>query len=165
MRDTSTAAMIHSSTTGMSRAAPKDSNQAFLRMMSDHHQGLVVLADSALAQIDGGTAKSDAQKLRQKQGAEQRQMLGMLTRQYGDSVMPMIMSGNQMMIDSVVRAPGAASTPTFYQQVIAPHREGVQMREQMLPHMTGEVKRMAEKSVADQRREMQEFERKASGAA
>lgn len=44
------------------------------------------MAAFALARIDGGTANSDAWKLRQKQAAELCQMLGMLTLQDGDSV-------------------------------------------------------------------------------
>ncbi|GLC28154.1 DUF305 domain-containing protein [Roseisolibacter agri] len=156
------AGMDHSQMT-MHRPAPRDSNQAFLRMMGDHHEGLVAMSDSAQPRLTGATAKSDAQKLRQKQESEQQRMLAMLSGQYSDSVTPMIMPSNRAMIDSVTRAPqGAEADRAYYRQVIAHHREAIQMTEPLLPHLTGEVKQMAERMVADQRREIQEFERKAS---
>ena len=90
--------------------------------------------------------------------------LTMLSQQYQDSVTPMIMPSNRAMIDSVTRAPqGAEADRVYYRQVIAHHREGISMAEPMLPHLTGEVKQMVEKSISDQRREIQEFERKAQG--
>lgn len=39
----------------------------------------------------------------------------------------------------------------------------VRMTEALLPHLTGEVKAMAGKMVADQRKEITEFERKMRG--
>src|SRR5215207_275339 len=33
------------------RAAPRDSNESFLRMMSDHHQGLVAMSDTAMGKL------------------------------------------------------------------------------------------------------------------
>lgn len=149
---------------GMHRSAPRDSNQVFLRMMSDHHEGLVAMSDSALPRLQG--AKGDAQELRRKQEDEQQRMLGMLTRQYGDSVTPMIMASNRAMIDSVTRAPqGTEADRTYYRQVIAHHREGIHHTDMHLPHLTGEVKQMAEKMKAEQQREIREFERKAAGGS
>ena len=148
------------------RSAPRDSNQAFLRMMSDHHEGLVAMADSAMPRLQGATAKADAQKLREKQDKEQSRMLTMLSRQYSDSVTPMIMPSNRTMMDSVLGAPqGAEADRVFYRQVIAHHREGIHHSEMHLPHLTGEVKQMAERMRTEQQREITEFERKASGGA
>jgi uncharacterized protein (DUF305 family) len=160
-----TPAAPDSAATAMGRAAPKDSNQAFLRMMSDHHEGLVAMSDSAQARLQGATAVQDADRLGRKQKAEQKEMLGMLARQYGDSVRPMILPSNRTMIDSVTAARGPAADTVYYRQVVAHHREGVGMAEAMLPHLTGETRRMAEKAVAEQRREIREFARKAGGAA
>ena len=164
--DTGMAGMDHSNMSmgAMNRSAPRDSNQAFLRMMSDHHAGLLAMVDSAQPRLAGATAKSDAQKMRLAQDAEQRRMLSMLSQQYSDSVTPMVMPSNRAMIDSLARAPqGAEADRVFYRQVIAHHREAIQMTEPMLPHLTGEVKQMAQKTVSDQRREIQELERKAAG--
>ena len=156
--------MDHSAMANMNRSAPRDSNQLFLRMMSDHHEGLIAMADSAEEKPQDATAKSDAGKLHQKQEREQRDMLGMLRRQYQDSIMPMMMPSNRAMMDSTMRAAGAERDPAFYRQVINHHREGISMGEKLAPHLTGQVKQMAEKMMADQRREIQEFERKAGQA-
>ena len=43
--DTGTA---HSNMPGMNRPAAKDANHEFLRMMTDHHEGLVVMATAAM---------------------------------------------------------------------------------------------------------------------
>jgi uncharacterized protein (DUF305 family) len=156
--------MDHSAMANMNRSAARDSNQLFLRMMSDHHQGLIAMADSAEERVQGASAKADARKLHRKQADEQTRMLGMLRRQYTDSVTPTIMPSNRAMLDSTLRADGPELDRTFYRQVVNHHREGVTMGEKMAPHLTGEVKQMAAKMMADQRREIQEFERKAGDA-
>lgn len=162
-RDTAMAGMAgmdHPAMAAMNRSAPRDSNQAFLRMMSDHHAGLIAMADSAEERLQTATAKSDARKLQQKQRHEQQRMLAMLRSQYGDSITPMIMPGNRVMMDSTLKASGAPLDAIFYRQVMNHHREGIAMTEKMVPHLTGEAKQMAQKALADQRREIQEFERK-----
>lgn len=159
--DTGMAGMDHSKMAGMDRPAARDSNQAFLRMMSDHHEGLIAIADSAEARAQGATTKTDARQLVEKQRREQQEMLAMLGRQYQDSIHPMMMPSNRAMLDSTVRATGATADTTFYRQVVHHHREGVAMSEPMLPHLSGEVRQMADRMIADQRREIEEFERKA----
>jgi uncharacterized protein (DUF305 family) len=144
--------------------APRDTNQAFLRMMVDHHNGLVAMSDTALPRLAGATAKADAQKLRDKQASEGQQMAQMLQSTYSDAHAPMILPSNQAMIDSVRATPaGAEADRAYYRQVVAHHREGVAMAQRMQPQLTGDVRAMAEKMVAEQQREIQEFERKAGG--
>jgi uncharacterized protein (DUF305 family) len=145
------------------RSAPRDSNQAFLRMMSDHHQGLVVMSDSAMGKL-GATAKADAQKLRTDQQKEMDHMLQMLRSDYKDSVTPMIMPSNQTMISAVSRASSGDADRVYYEQVIAHHREGVQMIDRMLPHLSGMSKDMASTSRTKQQREIAEFEKKRAPA-
>jgi uncharacterized protein (DUF305 family) len=153
-----TAGMNHGAMAG--RPAPKDSNDSFLRMMSDHHQGLVAMADTAMGKL-GATAKADAQKLRSKQKREQDHMLQMLRSDYKDSVTPMILPSNQAMISTVAQASASDADRVFYQQVIAHHREGVQMIDKMLPQLTGMTKDMAASSRTKQQKEIAEFEKKA----
>lgn len=155
--------MDHSMMAGMNRTAPHDSNQVFLRMMSDHHQGLIMMSDSALARLQGATAKADAAKLKEKQLREQQEMMTMLRSTHNDSITPMMMPSNRAMMDSTMRAAGAAADSAYYHHVINHHREGIRMTEAIMPHLTGEVKAMAEKMVADQRKEITEFERKMRG--
>jgi uncharacterized protein (DUF305 family) len=143
------------------RSAPRDSNQSFLRMMSDHHQGLLAMSDTAMGKL-GATAKADAQKMRTEQKREQDHMLQMLRSDYKDSVTPMILPSNQAMISSVAQAGSGDADRVYYQQVIAHHREGVQMIDKMLPQLTGMSKDMASSSRAKQQREIAEFEKKAN---
>ena len=159
--DTGMAGMDHSNMPGMNRPAPRDSNQAFLRMMSDHHEGLIALADSTGARAQNATTRTDAEGLATKQRREQQEMLAMLRGQYQDSITPMVMPSNRVMLDSALTAMGATLDPTFYRQVGHHHREGIAMTEPMMPHLTGEVRQMAERMVTEQRREIEEFERKA----
>ena len=148
----------------MNESAPKDSNQAFLRMMVDHHEGLITMASAAQGKLQSAGAKSDAQKLIDKQRGEQQRMKGMLSSTYSDQHMAMVLLSNKAMNDSLqATSPGGQYDKDFYHHVIAHHREGVQMTDRMLPHLTGDVKAMAEKSKADQQREIQEFEKKGGG--
>lgn len=144
----------------MARSAPRDTNQVFLRMMSDHHQGLLVMVDSASGKLTA--AKADADMMRQKQKSGQEHMVHLLATQYSDSIMPMVMPSNQPMIEAVARAGAGDADRVFYQQVIAHHREGIMMIDKQLPHLTGEPKQMATTMRDEQQREITEFERKAS---
>lgn len=142
------------------RSAPRDSNQSFLRTMSDHHQGLIALCDSAMGKL-GAAARSDAQRLRTEQKREQDHMLAMLRSDYKDSVTPMILPTNRQMIATVTQASTSDADRVFYEQVVAHHREGVQMIDRMLPHLTGMSKDMASSSRMKQQKEIAEFEKKA----
>src|SRR5215218_1998578 len=154
------AGMNHGTTA--SRPAPKDSNQSFLRMMSDHHQGLMAMSDTAMGKL-GATAKADAQKLRTEQKREQDRMLQMLRSDYKESVTPMILPSNQTMIATVAQGSASDADRVYYQQVIAHHREGVQMIDKMLPQLTGMTKDMATTSRTKQQKEIAEFEKKGGG--
>ena len=72
----------------MSRGAPRDTNQVFLRMMSDHHQGLFVMIDSAGGKLSAATA--DANTMREMQmattmRAEQQREITTFERRVSDS--------------------------------------------------------------------------------
>lgn len=68
------------------------------------------------------------------------------------------------MLDCVRSASGGDADEVFHRQLIAHHRGAIQMTDQMLPHFTGEVKRMAEKSRGEQQKEIAELEKKAGGS-
>jgi uncharacterized protein (DUF305 family) len=109
----------------------------------------------------GATAKADAQKLRTEQTREQDHMLQMLRSDYKESVTPMILPSNQAMIATVAQASASDADRVYYQQVIAHHREGVQMIDKMLPQLTGMTKDMATTSRTKQQEEIAELEKKA----
>ncbi|HEY0779862.1 MAG TPA: DUF305 domain-containing protein [Gemmatirosa sp.] len=146
-------------------AASRDSTRAFLRMMVDHHQGLIVMGDSASARATRAATKADAHKLRDEQATEQRRMETMLHRTYGvDSVQPTVIPSNQAMLDTLGHASGAEYDRMFYRFVIAHHREALAMIDQALPHLTPEVRGMAAGMRAKQQREIAQLERKMRAA-
>ena len=141
-------------------AASRDSTRAFLSIMVDHHQGLIVMGDSARARAARAGTKADAHKLRDEQATEQRRMETMLTRTYHDSTQPKVLPSNQAMLDTLGRASGAEYDHTFYRFVIAHHRQAIDMIDQALPHLTPDVRRMAAAMRTKQQGEIAQLERK-----
>lgn len=137
-------------------------DQQFLRMISDHHLGMIQMAHAAMHQ-PGASAevRAKAQEIDRKQHAEARQMAAMLERDFGDRYEPKVMPDNQQMVERVRQAQGAAVDRTFYETVIAHHQEGVQMVGKQLPHLTNpEIRQMAEQMTSDQQREIGELQQK-----
>lgn len=144
----------------MSETASRDSTRKFLRMMVNHHQGLITMSDSARTKATRADTRKEAAKLDAEQAREQRQMAAMLRRTYADSARPTIMPSNQAMIDSLGRASGADYDRTFLRNVIAHHREALAMIDPMLAHLTPDVRQMAARMRADQTKEIAEYEQK-----
>ena len=144
------------------RTPPADSNQAFLRAMSDHHQGLVAMVDSTIERL--GSARTDADTLRQKQRRGRDDMMQILNTEYDDPITPTIMPTNRGMIEAVVRATAADIDRAFYRQTVAHHQEGVSMIDRFLPFLSGRPKTMATNMRTEHQREIAAFERKASGS-
>lgn len=161
--DTGMAGMDHSKMAGMDRAPAKDADHEFLRMMVDHHQGLIAMMDGAMSRATSADAKADAEKLHHKQSQEQEQMVGMIKNGYSETIQPMVMPNNKAMNDSLQQKSGAAYDRDMYRHVVMHHREGIQMIDRFLPSLqNAEVKSMAEKMRADQQREITEFDAKAA---
>lgn len=168
--DTGMAGMDHSKMAGMdhsqmavNRGAAKDADHEFLRMMSDHHEGLVVMMRPAMDKATSATAKADAKKLHDKQGQERDSMVAMIKTSYDETITPMVMPSGKVMNDSLQQKSGAAYDRDMYRHVIMHHQEGVKMIDDFLPRLKRpEVRQMAEKMRADQQREIQEFQKKQS---
>ena len=160
----SMAGMDHSNMPGMSTTPAKDADQEFLRMMVDHHEGLIQMMDPAMEKASTQTAKADAKKLHDKQHQEQDQMIGMLKSSYSETKEPMVMPDNKQMVDDLANTPaGPAYDKKMYQHVIMHHQQAIKMINDFQPRLTKpELKQMTEKMKADQQKEIQEFERKAS---
>lgn len=159
--DTGMAAMDHSKMAGMDRGPAKDADHEFLRMMSDHHEGLISMMDAAMERASSTQAKADAKKLHDKQHEERDRMVGMIKSSYGETIEPMVMAHNEAMNDSLQQKSGAAYDRDMYRHVVMHHREGVEMIDRFLPRLrNADVKSMADRMRADQQREITEFERK-----
>jgi uncharacterized protein (DUF305 family) len=168
--DTGMTGMDHSKMAGMdhsqmatNRGAAKDADHEFLRMMSDHHEGLVVMMRPAMDKATSSTAKADAKKLHDKQGQERDSMVAMIKSSYDETITPMVMPSGKAMNDSLQQKSGAAYDRDMYRHVVMHHQEGVKMIDDFLPRLKrSEVRQMAEKMRADQQREIQEFQKKQS---
>lgn len=146
---------------GMANTTAGDANQEFLRMMVDHHQGMLEMADIALKKAGSAAVRAEATRMRAAQRAEQQKMIGMLKAQYNDDKMPMVTPDNASMITMLSGPSGAAFDRQFREHVIMHHEEGIKMSDQLLTRLTNaEVKQMAEKMKADQTREIAELRAK-----
>jgi uncharacterized protein (DUF305 family) len=160
----SMAGMDHSSMPGMNMPPAKDADQEFLRMMVDHHEGLIQMMDPAMEKASSPTAKADAKKLHDKQHQEQDQMIQMLKSSYSETKEPMVLPSNQQMVDDLANTPaGPAYDKKMYGHVVMHHQEAIKMINDFQPRLTKpELKQMVQKMKDDQQKEIQEFQRKAS---
>lgn len=137
-------------------------DQNFLRMMSDHHTGMIAMAHPT-KNGKGSTdaVRDDAKKIDSAQDAEIATMLGILKKDFKDPYTPMIRRHSQMMTDSLLQQTGSNYDHVFYMNTIMHHREALSMIDQFLPKLTRpDLKAMAQKMKVDQMREIAEFERK-----
>lgn len=151
--DTGMAGMDHSQ---MSMAPARDADQEFLRMMVDHHQGLVDMTDTAMAKNLSGDAASKGRAIRRKQLAERDDMQGMLKTGYAEDKMPMVMESNRRMIADVASTQNV--NRTYLEKVIAHHEEALKMTGDFEAQFTKPaVRTMAEKMKGDQQKEIAEL--------
>lgn len=154
------AGMDHSS---MQTTPAKDADQEFLRMMVDHHQGLIEMGDTALAKNPSEHIRMDVREMGQKQRAEQKQMIGMLKSDYSEDKMPMVMPSNASMISEVASKSGADLEKTFRENVIKHHEEALKMIDDYLPKaVKPTLKSMATKMKSDQQKEIAELKKELS---
>jgi uncharacterized protein (DUF305 family) len=154
------AAPTDTSTAGMQHAAARDPNQEFARMMVDHHQGMIVMAQQAMERGSTEALKTEAHGMHQKQETEQKELLALLQREYQDTHQPTVTPSNRAMADSLSAKQGADYDMAFRMHTIAHHREGIGMIDQFLPRLTRpELRTMAERMKADQSADIQKLER------
>lgn len=161
--DTGMAMQHGSGMPGMDESPARDADQEFLRMMVDHHQGMIAMADSA-STAASTRVKAGATRMSSMQTAEQKTMLGMLKNIYSDDKMPMVMPSNAAMIKKLAGKTGAAFDRQFRESVIAHHEEALGMIDRFAPRLTRpDVRQMAAKMKADQTREISELRRELTG--
>ena len=139
-----------------------DPDRDFLRMMSDHHKGLVEMAHMTKEQKPASSAVPDATKLDTKQDAELDKMQTMLEKTFKDPYTPKVTADNQAMADQLRGKTGPDYARTFYQNIVKHHQQALTMIEEYLPKSkNATVKQMAEKMKTDQTKEIAEFQKKA----
>lgn len=145
----------------MNRPAAKDADHEFLRMMTDHHEGLVQMATAAMSKGSNPTVQGDAHRLHTKQQEEQKKMIDMVRTSYAETVMPMIMPSDRTMLAELQGKSGAEYDKSFYNNVIAHHRAGIRMMDDFAGRVTRpDVKQMIQTMKADQQKDIAEFEPK-----
>ena len=142
-----------------------DADRDFLRMMSDHHKGMILMAHMTKDRKPAGRSAADAAKLDTKQDKELDQMQTMLEKDFKDPYAPKVMPDNQAMADELKGKSGADYDRTFYQNVVKHHQQAIKMIDDYLPKAkSATIKQMAEKMKADQTKEIAEFQQKADQA-
>jgi uncharacterized protein (DUF305 family) len=137
-----------------------DPDHDFLRMMSDHHKGMIAMARLAIDSRENLSVKPDARELDKKQNAEIAKMTAILDRQYKDAYTPKVLPDNQQMVDELKGKSGKDFSRAFLSTVIMHHQEAIKMIDAYLPTAKNpEVKSMAEKMKADQTKEIAAFQK------
>lgn len=158
--DTMSSGMIPDTGMGAMSGMDNTSNpdQNFLRTMSDHHLGILLMAHEA--EKKGVEVKTEAKKIDTAQDAELNKMVAMLETDFKDQYTPKVTSENQAMAEALKQKSGAAYDTTFRENVIKHHQQALKMIGEFLPKLTRpDLKQMAEKMKADQTREIAKFKR------
>jgi uncharacterized protein (DUF305 family) len=133
----------------------------FLRMMADHHDGLVLMTQMTEHRKDVGTAAADAAKLDAAQRKQVAQMETLLEKDYKDRYVPKVMPEHQAMADDLKTKSGKEYERTFYQDIIKHHQEAITMIDAYLPRAKNPMaKQMAEKMKAVQTTQIAEYQQK-----
>lgn len=149
-------------TSGMaSMAMPGDPDHDFLRMMTDHHKGLILLAHETIESKEKFGVTPIAERLDKEQDAEMDTMNTMLEKTFKDPYAPKVMPEHQGMADELKTKTGADYDRTFLQSVIKHHQEAVKMIDDYLPTAKmPAIKAMAAKMKATQTNEIAEFQKR-----
>ena len=160
-----TAHAAHTDSTGKGSMAGMamtgNPDQDFLRMMSDHHKGLVLMSHETIERKEQLGVKEDARKLDREQDEELDKMGAMLKNFFNDSYEPKASAENKSMVDAMQPLKGATYDSTFRENVIKHHRQGIQMMDEFYPKVTRpEIKSMIDTMKAAQQKEIDEMQRK-----
>ncbi len=138
-----------------------DPDHDFLRMMTDHHKGMILMAHETIESKVKLGVKPIATRLDKEQDAEMDQMTTMLEQQFKDPYAPKVTADNQAMADQLKGKSGSEYDRTFLENVIKHHEQAVKMIDAYLPTAKmPKLKKMAEKMKAVQSAEIAEFKKR-----
>ncbi len=139
-------------------------DQEFLRMMADHHKGLILMAHETMERKDKLGSATDAKKLDQEQDADLDRIASAL-KGMNDNYTPKAGAEAERMTASLMKLSGTEFDHAFWQNTIDHHRQGVQMIDKYLPNLTHpDVKTLAQRMRSAQVREIAEMTKKLGGA-
>lgn len=140
-----------------------DADHDFLRMMSDHHKGLILLAHQAKDRPKPSATIADGRAVDAKQDVELDRMVTMLEKDFKDPYEPKVLPEHRAMHDALEAKSGKEFDRTFYQSVIAHHQQALTMIDRYLPTARNPaIRKMAETMKADGAREIRDFQQKLS---
>ncbi|MEP6831786.1 MAG: DUF305 domain-containing protein [Gemmatimonas sp.] len=146
---------------GMAHNMTGDVDHDFLRMMSDHHKGLILMAHETIESKDKLTVKGSAEKIDTDQDKELDDMMTMLEKDFKDPYAPKVLPENQAMADALAKKSGTEYDRAFLQNVITHHEAAIKMIDEYLPTAkNATIKGMAENMKAKQAKEIVELRAK-----
>ncbi|MGA9582303.1 MAG: DUF305 domain-containing protein, partial [Allosphingosinicella sp.] len=151
----------------MMAAVGTDVSDTWVKKMIEHHRGAVDMSNVLLSQNPTPAARAMAEMTISKQGREIQELEKLAKQGAPDpaSAEP-YRAGGQQMHERMMAAKGTDASETWIRKMIEHHRGGVEMSNVVLANgAAGEVRRMAEKTKADQTKEIGELERMLSGEA
>lgn len=141
----------------------------FAMMMKSHHQGAIDMAKAELAYGKDETLKLMAQKIKEEQQSEISEFEAFLNntknavKNYDtaekDEGFARVMDKNMMMMMDMPKADESLSTDQYFVNMMIPHHQSaVLMAEGFIKHgKDAKLVSMAKKMVADQNKEIEEF--------
>ena len=151
----------------MMAAVGTDVSDTWVKKMIEHHRGAVDMSNVLLSQNPTPEARTMAERTIAKQTRDIQELEKLAKQGAADpaSAEP-YRAGGQQMHERMMAAKGADASETWIRKMIEHHRGGVEMSNVVLANgAAGEVRRMAEKTKADQTKEIGELERMLSGQA
>jgi uncharacterized protein (DUF305 family) len=149
----------HAGMSGM--AMTGDPDRDFLRMMSDHHKGLIAMAHETIERKETLAVKPIARRLDKEQDDELDKMVTMLEKDFKDPYAPNVLPEHQAMVDQLKPKTATEYDQTFLANVVKHHEAAIKMVDDYLPQAKNStVKAMAEKMKAAQQKEIAEFQSK-----
>lgn len=148
---------------GMAHNMTGDADHDFLRMMSDHDRGMILMAHHAIESKDKLAVKAVAKKIDTDQDKELDDMVTMLEKDFKDPYAPTLLPEHQAMADELAKKSGAEYDRAFLQNAVTHHAEAVKLIDAYLPTAKNStVRTMAEsmktkltKEIAELRAKMQ----------
>ena len=138
-----------------------DPDRDFLRMMSDHHKGLIAIVHETVDSKQTLWVRSIARQLDTEQDAELDTMSTILEKTFKDAYAANATPAHQAMADQLKAMSGAEYDRAFLRDVISHHDEAISMIDKYLPQArNAQVKAMAQRMKATQTKEVADFRKK-----
>ena len=135
------------------RPSTGDPDHDFLRRMSDHHAGLMVVIHAAIESNRSSSQQPVIRKIEDDYDREEDMMLAMLRRIYKDAYVPGAARDYTLMAQAL-RA-GRGDSTTFFRSALKAREQAVEMIDEYLPKARNpQVRRFADRLRRDERGEI-----------